>query len=333
MTTWSGTTAASRSVNGSSSRKPLGLVEHHRLGDLRAAARAPRAPTSPRPDRPIHRRTRQRPTSLPRQSWPPVYPSAAGHAPPDAHPYGWTRLRRTGAMRIVVLTGAGISAESGLSTFRDSDGLWEGHDPMQVATPEAYADDPGLVQRFYDARRAALSRVEPNAAHHALVRLEDAARRRPARRHPERRRPPRAGRLPTRCTTSTGGCSRPGARAAASATSGTDALADGPPCPACGVADLRPDIVWFGEIPYGMDLVEQALGSATSSSRSARRASSTRPRRSSTGRAAPPSSSTSSPAPAPPTSPSPVRVRPPASCPPGSTSCSPDSRPEDVLRP
>ena len=77
-------------------------------------------------------------------------------------------------MRIVVLTGAGISAESGLTTFRDSGGLWEGHDPMQVATPEAYADDPGLVQRFYDARRAALSQVEPNAAHHALVRLEDA---------------------------------------------------------------------------------------------------------------------------------------------------------------
>ena len=51
-------------------------------------------------------------------------------------------------MRVVVLTGAGISAESGLSTFRDADGLWEGHDPMQVATPEAYDDDPGLVQRF-----------------------------------------------------------------------------------------------------------------------------------------------------------------------------------------
>ena len=77
-------------------------------------------------------------------------------------------------MRIVVLTGAGISAESGLSTFRDADGLWEGHDPMQVATPEAYDDDPALVQRFYDERRAALSRVEPNAAHVALARLEAA---------------------------------------------------------------------------------------------------------------------------------------------------------------
>lgn len=74
----------------------------------------------------------------------------------------------------MVLTGAGISAESGLSTFRDSGGLWDGHDPMVVATPEAYADDPALVQRFYDERRAALSRVQPNAAHHALVRLEQA---------------------------------------------------------------------------------------------------------------------------------------------------------------
>src|SRR5829696_8415167 len=76
-------------------------------------------------------------------------------------------------MKVVVLTGAGISAESGLPTFRDSGGLWEGHDPMQVATPEAYADDPRLVQRFYDERRAALARVGPNAAHLALARLEE----------------------------------------------------------------------------------------------------------------------------------------------------------------
>ena len=162
-------------------------------------------------------------------------------------------------MRIVVLTGAGISAESGLSTFRDSGGLWEGHDPMQVATPEAYADDPGLVQRFYDARRAALSRVEPNAAHDALVRLEDAlgddllvvtqnvddlheraGSRRVHHIH---------GRLRSAwCTTL-----RRAARV------GRTRWPTDPPCPACGAADLRPDIVWFGEIPYGMDLVEQAL--------------------------------------------------------------------------
>ena len=76
-------------------------------------------------------------------------------------------------MRIVVLTGAGISAESGLRTFRDEGGLWEGHDVRDVATPEAFARDPDLVQRFYDARRRQLREVVPNAAHLALARLED----------------------------------------------------------------------------------------------------------------------------------------------------------------
>ena len=64
-----------------------------------------------------------------------------------------------------ILTGAGISAESGLATFRGPDGLWEGHRVEDVATPEAFARDPVLVQRFYDARRANLTTVEPNAAH------------------------------------------------------------------------------------------------------------------------------------------------------------------------
>src|SRR5690625_3482329 len=77
-----------------------------------------------------------------------------------------------GAMRIVVLTGAGISAESGVATFRDSGGLWEGHDVQKVATPEGFAADPELVLRFYDERRAAVQSVEPNAAHFALARLE-----------------------------------------------------------------------------------------------------------------------------------------------------------------
>src|SRR3954454_11084918 len=74
--------------------------------------------------------------------------------------------------RIVILTGAGISAESGLATFRGPEGLWEGHRVEEVATPEAFARDPVLVQRFYDARRAALATVEPNAAHRALARLD-----------------------------------------------------------------------------------------------------------------------------------------------------------------
>ena len=73
---------------------------------------------------------------------------------------------------IVVLTGAGISAESGLKTFRDSDGLWEGYNIEDVATPEAWRKNPGLVQQFYNERRKAILAAQPNAAHYALVELE-----------------------------------------------------------------------------------------------------------------------------------------------------------------
>ena len=161
-------------------------------------------------------------------------------------------------MRIVVLTGAGVSAESGLRTFRDTGGLWEGHDPMQVATPEAYASDPDLVLRFYDERRAALTRVVPNAAHAALARLEEtlgddvlvvtqnvddlherAGSRRVHHLH---------GRLRSAW------CTWCDARHEWDGT-----LQDRPPCPACGTSALRPDIVWFGEVPYGMDDVGAAL--------------------------------------------------------------------------
>ena len=74
--------------------------------------------------------------------------------------------------KLVVLTGAGISAESGISTFRDSGGLWEGHDVNQVATPEGFAADPALVLDFYNQRRRQLSQVEPNEAHRLLAHLE-----------------------------------------------------------------------------------------------------------------------------------------------------------------
>src|SRR4029453_12960790 len=73
---------------------------------------------------------------------------------------------------IVVLTGAGISADSGLATFRGADGLWEGHRVEDVATPEAFVRDPALVHQFYDARRSRLGEVEPNAAHRALAKLD-----------------------------------------------------------------------------------------------------------------------------------------------------------------
>lgn len=160
--------------------------------------------------------------------------------------------------RVVVLTGAGISAESGLATFRDSGGLWEGHDPMQVATPEAYAADPGLVQRFYDDRRAALDGAEPNAAHLALARLEQAlgddlllvtqnvddlheraGSRRVHHVHGSLR---------------SAWCTACGERHAWDGP-----LRHRPPCPTCEASDLRPDIVWFGEVPHGLDLVEDAL--------------------------------------------------------------------------
>jgi NAD-dependent deacetylase len=160
--------------------------------------------------------------------------------------------------KVVVLTGAGISAESGLTTFRDSGGLWEGHDPMQVATPEAYAHDPHLVQRFYDARRAALSRVEPNPAHHALVRLEEAlgddllvVTQNVDDLH-ERAGSRRVHHLHGRLRSAW--CTACDARHAWEGP-----LVDGPPCPGCGSATLRPDVVWFGEVPYGMDVVEDAL--------------------------------------------------------------------------
>lgn len=151
----------------------------------------------------------------------------------------------------IVLTGAGISAESGLSTFRGPDGLWEGHRPEDVATPEGFEADPLTVQRFYDERRAALGTVEPNAAHEALARLEQAlgddfllvtqniddlheraGSKRVIHMH---------GRLNAARCTECGQCCH-----------WTGTLVDNPACPACSLRALRPDVVWFGEIPYGL---------------------------------------------------------------------------------
>ena len=160
---------------------------------------------------------------------------------------------------IVILTGAGISAESGLATFRGPDGLWEGHRVEDVATPEAFRRDPELVQAFYDARRARLSEVEPNAAHRALARLdsewpgdllivtqnvddlhERAGARRLLHMHGELR---------------SAWCLACEAR-----LPWEDELSSGPACPACGEGGrLRPDIVWFGEMPYEMERIDRAL--------------------------------------------------------------------------
>ena len=160
---------------------------------------------------------------------------------------------------IVILTGAGVSAESGLATFRGPDGLWEGHRVEDVATPEAFVRDPGLVQAFYDARRARLREVEPNAAHRALARFdaewpgellivtqnvddlhERAGAKRVLHMHGELR---------------SAWCLACDAR-----HSWDGALGDHPACPGCGVPGrMRPDIVWFGEMPYGMDRIDRAL--------------------------------------------------------------------------
>jgi NAD-dependent deacetylase len=170
-------------------------------------------------------------------------------------------MRITPECSLVILTGAGISAESGIPTFRGSDGLWEGWRLEEVATPEAFARDPALVQRFYDLRRRALLSpdIQPNAAHHALVRLdanwpgelllvtqniddlhERAGNRRLVHMHGEL--------LKARCLACEG------------LTEWCRDLTGHAGCPACGAREgLRPHVVWFGEMPLEMDRIEHAL--------------------------------------------------------------------------
>ena len=161
-------------------------------------------------------------------------------------------------MNIVVLTGAGISAESGVPTFRDADGLWEGHRVEDVASPDAFDLQPSVVHRFYDARRAAIARVEPNPAHLALARLEEhlgddllVVTQNIDDLHE------RAG--STRVVHMHGELRSALCRACRTRTPWTDDLGDYPPCPRCGVSELRPDVVWFGEVPYEMDRIFEAL--------------------------------------------------------------------------
>ena len=171
-------------------------------------------------------------------------------------------MKRPACPDLVILTGAGISRESGLHTFRDPDGVWASVRIEDVATPEAFARDPERVHAFYNARRAKLRdpSIAPNAAHRALARLEQAwpagfllitqnvddlheraGSRRLLHMHGELRR--------VRCT----GCD--------AAFAWLEDLSTTTPCPHCGrPAGLRPDIVWFGEIPVGLDEAFAALG-------------------------------------------------------------------------
>ncbi|WP_353828080.1 NAD-dependent deacylase [Agromyces sp. SYSU T0242] len=164
----------------------------------------------------------------------------------------------SGRPRVVVLTGAGISAESGVATFRDAGGLWEGHRVEDVATPEAFEADPETVQRFYDARRRAVASVMPNPAHAGLAALERelgdellVVTQNVDDLHE------RAG--STRVLHMHGELGRARCLACEARPDAPGDLLPGPPCPVCGSAALRPDVVWFGEMPYGLDEIDDAL--------------------------------------------------------------------------
>ncbi|HHR5900562.1 TPA: Sir2 family NAD+-dependent deacetylase [Providencia alcalifaciens] len=168
-------------------------------------------------------------------------------------------------INVVVLTGAGISAESGIQTFRSADGLWEEHRVEDVATPEGFARDPQLVQRFYNERRRQLQQedIQPNAAHYALAKLEHAlgdrfllvtqnidnlheraGSKRVVHMHGEL--------LKVRCNWSNQVLEWKGD------------LSVEERCHCCQFPQpLRPHIVWFGEMPFEMDRIYQALGEAT----------------------------------------------------------------------
>lgn len=162
--------------------------------------------------------------------------------------------------KIVILTGAGVSAESGLGTFRDKDGVWTKYDLNEVATPEGFAADPVKVHDFYNARRKNAAGAVPNAAHFALARLQaeysgevvlitqnvdslhEAAGASALHMH---------GRLDRAC------CAACGATWDAPLEMFATDL-----CGSCGVAATRPDIVWFGEMPQGLEEIAEHLNSA-----------------------------------------------------------------------
>lgn len=165
---------------------------------------------------------------------------------------------------LLVLTGAGVSAESGISTFRDNDGLWERHRFEDLATPEAFRRDPALVHRFYNVRRAQLKVVGPNAAHLALAALEQAWENRGAfllvtqnvddlhERAGSRRLVHMHGEIrKLRCEA----CGVVGYHEEDAGT--------GLACAACQMEGrMRPHIVWFGEMPFGMEDIYAAAEQA-----------------------------------------------------------------------
>lgn len=163
--------------------------------------------------------------------------------------------------KIVILTGAGISAESGLGTFRAEGGLWAEHKIEDVATPEGFARDPKLVVDFYNARRAQAAEAEPNAGHRALANLE--------------------AEFPGEVVLITqnvddlhekagsqkvmhmhGALNRALCASCDNRWPAPMVMAPGDPCPQCESPTARPDIVWFGEMPYDMDEIFEHLSEA-----------------------------------------------------------------------
>ncbi|MGJ8546646.1 MAG: NAD-dependent deacylase [Sulfitobacter sp.] len=163
--------------------------------------------------------------------------------------------------KIVILTGAGISAESGIETFRASDGLWAQHRVEDVATPEGFARDPKPVVDFYNARRAQAASARPNAAHRALARLE-------AEHSGEvivvtqnvddlHEQGGSTSVMHMHGALKSALCAACDHRWAAPMV-----MAPRDPCPACHAPQARPDIVWFGEMPYDMDQIFEHLAQA-----------------------------------------------------------------------
>ncbi len=167
--------------------------------------------------------------------------------------------------RIFILTGAGVSAESGLSTFRDPDGLWERYPLEEVATIEGYERNPGRVLEFYNLRRGNVASARPNAAHIALAQLEAAWTER--------------GGAVTLCTQNIDDLHEQAGsqrvihmhgelKKARCHDCGEVTHADGDQslelgCPACGrTGGVRPHVVWFGEMPLEMEAIYEALAAA-----------------------------------------------------------------------
>lgn len=163
--------------------------------------------------------------------------------------------------KIVILTGAGISAESGLGTFRAEGGLWAQHRIEDVATPEGFARDPKLVVDFYNARRAQAAEAEPNSGHEALAELE-------AELDGEvvvvtqnvddlHEKAGSASVMHMHGALKNALCAACEHRWPAPLV-----MAPGDPCPKCAAPAARPDIVWFGEMPYDMEEIYGHLASA-----------------------------------------------------------------------